>query len=83
MSGCAICIYDLYQESLVTYRESVASLRSSLAELDIPESEWPLNIRPSSTAQISERKKDVVMHTFLEMERKLRLKREAESEKLS
>ena len=82
MSGCAVCVHDLYQESLVTYRESVAYLRSSLAGLNIPESEWPANIQTSSE-RTAERKKDVVMDAFAEMERNLRRKREDNPDTLS
>jgi len=81
MSGCAICVHDLYQDSLATYHESVASLRSSLAGLDIPESEWPSNIQTSAVGSAA--RKDVVMDVFAEMERNLRQKRQANADNFS
>ncbi|KAG1763298.1 oxidoreductase-like protein [Suillus occidentalis] len=50
MSGCAICVYDLYEESLEAYKESIAALRSSLSALTIPDSEWPDRIRTNTPA---------------------------------
>ena len=41
MSGCAICVYDLYQESMDQYRESIENIRYALTSQGVPESEWP------------------------------------------
>ncbi|KIJ91882.1 hypothetical protein K443DRAFT_685677 [Laccaria amethystina LaAM-08-1] len=27
MSGCAVCVYDLYEESLASYEDSITTLR--------------------------------------------------------
>jgi hypothetical protein len=46
MSGCAICVYDLYEESLTKYRESIENIRASLTSLAIPQNEWPSSLLP-------------------------------------
>lgn len=77
MSGCAVCVYDLYEESLDAYKESVATLKASLAALSIPESKWPPNIRATTTqSSITMKQKDVVLSAFEEMERALKEKRD-------
>ncbi|KAH7904988.1 hypothetical protein BJ138DRAFT_1018336 [Hygrophoropsis aurantiaca] len=78
MSGCAICVYDLYEDSLTAYKDSIMSLRSSLVALGIPEQDWPPKIRRSSkesSAKSSEPKANISLSAFEEMERKLREKR--------
>ncbi|KAF7971337.1 hypothetical protein HWV62_21436 [Athelia sp. TMB] len=74
--GCAICVHDLYQESLDAYYESLASLRTSLGALGIPEAEWPISVRASKT---SPPRTDVSGDAFAAMERALQAKREAQS----
>ncbi|KIJ63801.1 hypothetical protein HYDPIDRAFT_112762 [Hydnomerulius pinastri MD-312] len=81
MSGCAICVYDLYEDSLSAYKESVSALRSSLSALSIPESEWPAHIRTTKSAETPaavtpDKRKDAVLSAFEEMERTLKEKRE-------
>ncbi|EIW77365.1 hypothetical protein CONPUDRAFT_168309 [Coniophora puteana RWD-64-598 SS2] len=50
MSGCAVCVYDLYDDALNEYRERVESLQTALRANGVPEAEWPARIRtaPSS-----------------------------------
>lgn len=74
MSGCAICVYDLYEESLEAYKESIVTLRSSLSALSIPESEWPDRVRTNTPA--TAKRHDIVLNAFEEMERQLREKKE-------
>ncbi|KIJ15344.1 hypothetical protein PAXINDRAFT_163090 [Paxillus involutus ATCC 200175] len=81
MSGCAICVYDLYEESLAAYKESVVALRSALSAMNIPENKWPPHIRTSqtqvpSTTTHSDKTKGAVLDAFEEMERALKEKRE-------
>lgn len=80
MSGCAICVYDLYDESLTQYREAVQTLRTSLAAMNVPEHEWPEHIRPKSkkTKPVIPTQKTVSIDAFEEMERNLRQKKERE-----
>lgn len=79
MSGCAVCVYDLYEESLLEYKASVEKLRGTLAALSIPEDEWPTHIRTTRTSSTgsgtSVRQKGVVLSVFEEMERALEEKR--------
>jgi len=72
MSGCAVCVYDLYEESLSAYKASVQSLRSALTASSIPEDEWPAHIR---TTHMSSTGSGAVLSAFEEMERALEEKR--------
>ncbi|KAG2140681.1 hypothetical protein DEU56DRAFT_734800 [Suillus clintonianus] len=74
MSGCAICVYDLYEESLEAYKESIVTLRSSLSALSIPESEWPDHVRTNTPAAAN--RHGVILSAFEEMERQLKEKKE-------
>ncbi|KDQ60398.1 hypothetical protein JAAARDRAFT_191782 [Jaapia argillacea MUCL 33604] len=79
MSGCAICVYDLYEDSLTAYKSSIESLRTSLSTLKIPEQEWPIEVRTPSgqvEAPMAERTTNVALSAFEEMERRLAEKRE-------
>lgn len=80
MSGCAVCVYDLYDESLTQYREAVQTLRTSLAAMNVPEHEWPEHIRTKSkkTKPVIPTQKTVSVDAFEEMERNLRQKKERE-----
>ena len=84
MSGCTVCVYDLYEETLEAYRETISSLRNSLSSLHIPEDDWPASIRqqgfPETSGPADGRRKDMVLNAFEEMERVLKLKRQSEAE---
>jgi len=73
MSGCAVCVYDLYEESLAAYIESLAAFKLALTSAGIPEEAWPHSVRASATA---EPKKPVTLSAFEELERSLKTKRE-------
>jgi hypothetical protein len=77
MSGCAICVNDLYADALNAYKESVALLRANLSARAIPESQWPARIRTyaASTTAIPEPMRSVALSAFEEMERALAAKR--------
>ena len=77
MSGCAICVQDIYQESLDAYNESISSLRASLFALRVPEAEWPTDIQTNAANGEGERKgiSNVSLDAFVEMERALELKK--------
>ncbi|KAJ3793029.1 oxidoreductase-like protein [Lentinula aff. detonsa] len=62
MSGCAVCVYDLYEDSLTAYREAVAKVTGALKSMEVPEADWPRNLRTS------ERNKDVTLTVFEQME---------------
>jgi len=83
MSGCAICIYDLYEESLAAYKDEVDALRKTLTGLKIPESEWPAHIRLQKSNPVlstEAHRKEKVLSAFEEMERNLALKRQQQIE---
>ena len=84
MSGCAVCVYDLYEESLEAYHDSVASLRASLSLLKVPESEWPPNIQSKRTRPTdSQPRKETILSAFEEMERALAMKKEKQAKEAS
>jgi hypothetical protein len=77
MSGCAVCVYDLYQESLDNYKTAVASVRASLTSMGVPVGQWPENIRLDMEGKMSP---PIILSAFEEMERKLKARREAEAQ---
>ncbi|KAJ7209811.1 oxidoreductase-like protein [Mycena haematopus] len=77
MSGCAICVYDLYEDSLSAYHESMAAFRLTLTSSGIPEESWPESVRAGDTTV---RAKPVTMSAFEELERSLKAKRDAASQ---
>ena len=80
MSGCAICVHDLYQESLDNYNNSVAAVRASLTDMKVPENEWPETIRPGSEKRMSLPASSLSLSAFQEMERALKARREAQAQ---
>ena len=82
MSGCAVCVYDLHEETMEAYKEVVLSLRNSLSALNIPVDEWPSSIRQQDSPEPNgpDKRKEMVLNTFEEMERALNLKRQSEAE---
>lgn len=76
MSGCAICVYDLYEEALDEYKKAAESLRTSLRLLQVPEEQWPAGIQTKET--LSGRKPpSTSMSAFEELEARLREKHAA------
>ncbi|KIK65557.1 hypothetical protein GYMLUDRAFT_159018 [Collybiopsis luxurians FD-317 M1] len=67
MSGCAVCVYDLYDESLVAYRDAVAKVKATLAGMGVPESEWPKALRSDNAGGVA-RKNDITLSVFEQME---------------
>ena len=80
MSGCAVCVYDLHEESLEAYNEAVAALRGSLTARHIPAAEWPAHIQPKESAPKTgeNNQRGAILSAFEEMERRLALKKAAE-----
>ncbi|KAF8548821.1 hypothetical protein OG21DRAFT_1398768, partial [Imleria badia] len=76
MSGCAVCVYDLYEEALAEYKDSVMTLRAALSARRIPETEWPSHIRTIPTPTSAEKSKGAVLDALEEMERALKEKRD-------
>ena len=76
MSGCAVCVYDLYEEALQAYKDSLTSIRAGLVQMGVPESQWPERLREkASEAAKVERPIDISRNAFEEMERSLAAKR--------
>jgi Oxidoreductase-like protein, N-terminal len=80
MSGCAICVHDLYQEALDNYNTSVTAVRASLTVMKVPVEEWPKTIRPESQKRTSLPTSSVSLSAFKEMERALKARREAQAQ---
>ena len=80
MSGCAICVYDLYEDSLQSYDDSVDAIQSKLRSMEVPELEWPDSIRPGqseepgTTTTGGPSGKSPALTAFEELERKLAAK---------
>jgi hypothetical protein len=76
MSGCAICIHDLHNESIEAYNASLDELRTQLTTLRIPEEEWPGSVREvQEVGGCAKTPKDLSLSAFEHMERVLRAKR--------
>ena len=80
MSGCAVCVYDLYEDSLLTYKASLTSLRVRLESAGIPQSDWPPRIRPSSTSPAVQRPSNTSLDAFEAMEKALKGKQKGRVE---
>lgn len=76
MSGCAVCVYDLYQESLDAYKTAVGSIRASLTSMGVPVEQWPENIRVDLERKTTP---SIILSAFEEMERELKARRKAEA----
>ena len=78
MSGCAICVQDLYAEALDEYKKSVESLRTSLALLHVPENTWPEILQTGR--KHPEVKQNVTLSAFEELERRLKERSQADTQ---
>ena len=76
MSGCAVCVHDVFQESLDDYNASVAAVRTSLTDMKVPEDEWPETIRPGASLPAY----NPSLSAFQEMERALKARRGAQAQ---
>ena len=74
MSGCVVCVYDLHEDSLLTYKASLSSLRTQLKSMGIPQSEWPSRIKSSSNSQAIQRSSSTSLDAFEAMEKALKAK---------
>ncbi|KZT10222.1 uncharacterized protein LAESUDRAFT_711477 [Laetiporus sulphureus 93-53] len=81
MSGCAICVYDLYAAALEDYKLAMEALRTTLMARKIPEKEWPEDVRAAGPRNENKRAKqdplrDITLNAFEALERSLREKQE-------
>ncbi len=76
MSGCAVCVYDLYEEAQDEYKKALEHLRRSLAALHVPEDQWPEDIQTTSKSgdSKSQRKLNPTLSAFEELEARLKQK---------
>ena len=81
MSGCAICVYDLYNEALTDYKAKITQIQSDLSALYIPRSEWPVQLRGSPMAGDKQpnQTQNTSMSAFEALEMKLKAKHNAQS----
>ncbi|KAG9094447.1 hypothetical protein FRC06_010800 [Ceratobasidium sp. 370] len=75
MSGCAVCVYDLYLSALDDYKQSLLDARSQLESRSVPFSEWPDNVRQAKPQQEEQSLDgldlDPSMKAFLMLEKKI------------
>ncbi|KAI1798041.1 hypothetical protein LXA43DRAFT_5433 [Ganoderma leucocontextum] len=80
MSGCAICVYDLYDEARTDHIQAMDQLRADLTKLGVPESEWPTDIwrdgQGSHPALASRLNANASLSAFEQLELALKAKRE-------
>ncbi|KAG8981390.1 hypothetical protein FRB90_007289 [Tulasnella sp. 427] len=82
MSGCAVCVHDLYVEALRDYKASLRSIRDNLETKAVHQSLWPKEIiELSSNAEAQEEDVedadlDPATRAFMQMERELKKKHE-------
>ncbi|KAG0225965.1 hypothetical protein BGW42_003982 [Actinomortierella wolfii] len=73
MSGCAVCVYDVYEEDRQAYKESIAAVLKQLEAAGIPP---PPELAGKHSQNTPEEDKDddmdPSMKAFLELERKLK-----------
>jgi hypothetical protein len=77
MSGCAVCVQDLYAEAQEKYKASIESLRTSLTRLGIPEQDWPVSIKTNKPEPM--RNIDAGLAALAKMEARLKARRAANS----
>jgi hypothetical protein len=77
MSGCAVCVSDLYADSLQTYRERLAFAKTQLSERRVPKEQWPPEVRAEAAGGVEaiqdprEAQMDANISAFLALEKKL------------
>lgn len=80
MSGCAVCVYDLYEDSLLTYQASLASLRTQFVSMGIPESEWPSRIKSLPNSQAINIPLNTSLDAFEAMEKALKARQQGRAQ---
>lgn len=80
MSGCAICVHDIYLDALNAYTSSLRSIKASLLEQSVPKHAWPsavLEVKDGSEQDDADglpSDLDPTTRAFMELERKLKKK---------
>ncbi|KAI0777252.1 oxidoreductase-like protein [Trametes elegans] len=78
MSGCAVCVYDLYDEARKDYVHALDNIRARLDDMGVPEEEWPSDIRRSQRPPEPAARPDVILSAFEQFEKALRERKERE-----
>ncbi|KAG9083725.1 hypothetical protein FS749_005780 [Ceratobasidium sp. UAMH 11750] len=74
MSGCAVCVYDLYLSALDDYKQSLLVVRNQLESRSVPLSQWPDGVRlaqPQEEEPLDNLDLDPSMKAFLILEKKI------------
>ncbi|KAG8955367.1 hypothetical protein FRC04_008718 [Tulasnella sp. 424] len=86
MSGCAVCVNDLYVEALRDYKASLRSIRDKLEHEAVHQSLWPkeiIELHPSGQAQqedFDDEDLDPATKAFMQMERELKKKQQQQQQ---
>ncbi|KIY43789.1 hypothetical protein FISHEDRAFT_77723 [Fistulina hepatica ATCC 64428] len=79
MSGCAVCVYDLYEDARSAYKDSLKRVQDRLVGMGISASSWPEALQlkqhnniPARTTTLT---RNAIADAFEEMERALAAKR--------
>lgn len=85
MSGCAVCVYDIYIEATAAYSKALAQSLTSLEELKVPKSLWPKEVLAlskqsndgdptfqTSTSFEDDSPLDATLKAFMELEKRLK-----------
>ena len=83
MSGCAICVNDLYIESKAAYQSALGDALDQLEAKKVPRDKWPESVASlyerriaqasgAISSVVDEEPLDASMRAFLELERKLK-----------
>ncbi|KDQ08145.1 hypothetical protein BOTBODRAFT_59497 [Botryobasidium botryosum FD-172 SS1] len=75
MSGCAVCVYDLYESTLEDYRDALASAHRELISKGVSRDLWPEDIKllegGKNVARAHMSPAGASMDAFKELERRL------------
>ncbi|KAL5521543.1 hypothetical protein ACEPAF_2291 [Sanghuangporus sanghuang] len=82
MSGCAVCVHDLYAEALDAHESTLRSIRSALHDKGVAEETWPKQLRYGLSAEATEAEDDnASLSAFEQMELQLAAKQRAQEQK--
>lgn len=74
MSGCAVCVYDLYDEARQDYVQALGKLHANLDKMGVPEDQWPADIRRIPDSPQPAKRADVALSAFEQFEKALKEK---------
>jgi hypothetical protein len=64
----------------LTYKESLASLRTQLKSMGVQESEWPSHVKSPPTSQVTNRPSNTSLDAFEAMEKVLKAKQQGRTQ---